>query len=63
MAFGIVLIAAPHLPPNALSRMKTMKTLLLAGALVLALATGAVRDPGSLADPNAQWAHVIRTAR
>ena len=40
-----------------------MKTLFLAGALVLALATGAVRDPGSLADPNAQWARTIHTAR
>ena len=40
-----------------------MKTLLLAGAMVLALATGAVRDPGSLADPQAPWARIIHTAR
>jgi hypothetical protein len=40
-----------------------MKTLLLAGAMVLALIAGAVRDPAALADPNADWAHIIRTAR
>lgn len=40
-----------------------MKTLLLAGAMVLALATGAVRDPKALAAPNAEWAHIIRTVR
>lgn len=40
-----------------------MKTLLLAGALVLALATGAVNTTASLADPDAQWARIIHTAR
>lgn len=40
-----------------------MKTLLLAGALVLALATGAVTNSAALADPDAQWAKIIRTAR
>lgn len=40
-----------------------MKTLLLAGAMVLALVTGAMRDPSALADPKAQWAQIIHTAR
>lgn len=40
-----------------------MKTLLLAGAMVLALATGAVRDPKALAEPQAQWAKIIHTVR
>ena len=40
-----------------------MKTLLFAGALVLALATGAMNHSASLADPDAQWAKIIRTAR
>lgn len=40
-----------------------MKTLLLAGALVLALATGAVRHPAALAEPNAPWARIIHTVR
>lgn len=40
-----------------------MKTLLLAGALLLALVSGAVRDPASLGDPSASWARVIHTAR
>ena len=40
-----------------------MKTLLLAGAMVLALATGAVRTPSTLDDPHAQWAKIIHTAR
>lgn len=40
-----------------------MKTLLLAGALVLALATGAVNNSAALSDPDAQWAKIIHTAR
>jgi hypothetical protein len=40
-----------------------MKTLLIAGALLLALATGAASQSPSLSDPNAAWAHPIVTIR
>jgi hypothetical protein len=40
-----------------------MKTLLVAGALALALISGALRDPAGLADPNADWARIVRTVR
>lgn len=40
-----------------------MKTLLIAGALVLALASGATRQSSSLSDPNAAWARPIVTVR
>lgn len=40
-----------------------MKTLLIAGALLLALATGAASQSPSLSDPNAAWAQPIVTIR
>ena len=40
-----------------------MKTLLIAGALLLALATGAASQSPSLSDPNAAWAKPIVTVR
>ncbi|HJV42522.1 hypothetical protein [Caulobacter sp.] len=40
-----------------------MKTLLIAGALVLALASGAASKSPSLSDPNAVWAKPIVTVR
>ena len=40
-----------------------MKTLLVAGALVLALISGVARNPAALADPNADWARIVHTIR
>lgn len=40
-----------------------MKILLLAGAVTLALATGAVRDPTALTQPEPAFARVIHTVR
>ena len=40
-----------------------MKTLLIAGALVLALASAAAGRSPSLSDPNAAWARPIVTVR
>lgn len=40
-----------------------MKTLLLAGALTLALITGAVNNTAALSGPDAQWAKIIHTVR
>lgn len=40
-----------------------MKILLLAGALTLALATGVVRDPHALAQPEPAFAQLIHTVR
>lgn len=40
-----------------------MKTLLFAGALLLAIATGAASHSPSLSDPHAAWAKPIVTVR
>ncbi len=40
-----------------------MKTLLLAGALTLALASTVATKPSSLAQPDAPWARIIHTVR
>ncbi len=40
-----------------------MKTLLITGALLLAVATGAASHSPSLSDPNAAWAKPIVTVR
>lgn len=40
-----------------------MKTLLIAGALLLAVATGAASHSSSLSDPHAAWAKPIVAVR
>lgn len=40
-----------------------MKTLLIAGALLLALASAAASHSPSLSDPNAAWARPVVTVR